>query len=152
MIIVMECMYCYRKFSSKHSLATHKSRYHRSDFKSECEDNEPLIRLMMKAVLDGDIVLTKKEKKRLIPARESIRKVVHREENLGDIFDKNLELATKMIIRLVKQKFPTLIFENQNNTCHSPSSVYSDEQASSDENEKCSNDETDDSGQRSESD
>ena len=150
--MIMECMYCYRKFSSKHSLATHKSRYHRSDFKSDCEDNEPLIRLMMKAVLDGDIALTKTEKKRLIPARESIRKIVDQEKNICDIFDKRLELAIKLIIKLVKQKFPALMSDNQSNVHHSPTSVYSDEQGSSDDNEHHSNDETGDSDQKSGSD
>eukprot|EP00116_Pleurobrachia_bachei_P012795 sb/3473057/ len=110
--VIMECMYCNRMFSTKHSLATHKSRYHNTDFQSECEDNESLIRLMMKAVLDGDVVLTAVEKKRLKPTRESIRKIVNCEKSLSEVFDKKLELAIKLIIKLVKQKFPTLIFES----------------------------------------
>jgi len=110
--VIMECMYCNRMFSTKHSLATHKSRYHNTDFQSECEDNESLIRLMMKAVLDGDVVLTAVEKKRLKPTRESIRKIVNCEKSLSEVFDKKLEQAIKLIIKLVKQKFPTLIFES----------------------------------------
>ena len=156
----MECMYCYRKFSSKHSLATHKSRYHRPNFKSDCEDNEPFIRMMMKAILDGDIKLTKTEKNKLKPARKSIRKIVHQEENLVDIFDKSLERAIKLIITLVKQKFPTLIFENSvyQPEQDSDEEIYSDENDISsnykeeNENENVSNDETDDSTERSPSD
>lgn len=115
-------------FSTKHSLATHKSRYHNPDFRSECEGNESLIRLMMKAVLDGDVVLTPAEKKRLKPARESIRKIVDREESLRKVFDKNLELAIKLIIKLVKQKFPTLTFERPSKSPDDPGSTSSSSQ------------------------
>ena len=113
----MECMYCYRKFSSKHSLATHKSRYHRPNFKSDCEDNEPFIRMMMKAILDGDIKLTKTEKNKLKPARESIRKIVHQEENLVDIFDKSFEICYFFLEKELC-KYWQQTNKNLNNSCH----------------------------------
>ena len=108
----MECQLCERTFSSKHSLATHKSRYHRSDPKSDFANNQGLIKLMMKAVLDGEIVLTPKEKKQLLPARDSIRKIVYDEANLTDVYDETLESAIKLIVKFTKKKFPSLVFNN----------------------------------------
>ena len=108
----MECQLCERTFSSKHSLATHKSRYHRSDPKSDFANNHGLIKLMMKAVLDGEIVLTPKEKKQLLPARDSIRKIVYDEANLTDVYDETLESAIKLIVKFTKKRFPSLIFNN----------------------------------------
>ena len=92
----------------------------------------------MKAVLDGDVVLTAAEKKRLKPARENIRKIVNREESLGEVFDKNLELAIKLIIKLVKQKFPTLMFESpstSNNSIDDPGTSSSEEYESEGRND-----------------
>ena len=108
----MECQLCERTFSSKHSLATHKSRYHRSDPKSDFANNQGLIKLMMKAVLDGEIVLTPKEKKQLLPARDSIRKIVYDEANLTDVYDETLESAIKLIVKFTKKRFPSLVFNN----------------------------------------
>ena len=78
----------------------------------------------MKAVMDGDISLTSDEKSRLMPARESIRKIVEQEENLANIFDKHLEPAIKLIVKLVKRKFPTLTFERQGRSRDSSSDEH----------------------------
>ena len=67
---------------------------------------------MMKAVLDGEIVLTPKEKKQLLPARDSIRKIVYDEANLTDVYDETLESAIKLIVKFTKKKFPSLVFNN----------------------------------------
>ena len=64
------------------------------------------------------------EKSRLMPARESIRKIVEQEENLANIFDKHLEPAIKLIVKLVKRKFPTLTFERQGRSRDSSSDEH----------------------------
>ena len=98
---------------------------------------------MMKAVLDGEIILSLEEKKKLLPARDSIREIVYNEAKLSDVYDKTLESAIKLIVKFTKKRFPSLVFNNprksqdrvENMTDQESDSETSEDDQSGDEQE-----------------
>ena len=102
----MECFHCSKTFSTKHSLASHKNRYHRNEFKSVCLENKGLLKDLMKKVLYGEFVLKKPEKDRLKIVRDGIRKIVYEDADIEEFLDRDMENAIKLILKICKITLP----------------------------------------------